>query len=77
MEIISGYVSTIKKNEFVKLDLVEAYWVGSILEDKKSYFFAQIGVKTYALSYHDEESEAVDSMNKFILQLTPEIENED
>lgn len=77
MEIISGYLETLDKKQFINMKLVESYWYGQILAENKWYFFAQIGMKSYALSAHENEADADLAMTKFLVELTPEMERQD
>lgn len=77
MEIISGYLETLDKKQFIKLDLIESYWYGQILAENAWYFFAQIGMKSYPLSKHENEADADLAMTKFLVELTPEMEIKD
>jgi hypothetical protein len=76
MEIISGHIETLKKKEYIKLSAIDTFWIGQILEDGKWYFYASIGMKSYQLSVHDTESQAVEAMDVFVIELTPEMVEE-
>lgn len=74
MEIISGYVETLKRNEFIKLALIDCYSIGQALADERWYLFASIGMRSFALSVHATEAEASDARDIFLIELTPEME---
>lgn len=76
MEIISGYVETLKNSEFIKLSAIDCYSIGQFLADTRWYFFASIGNKAFPLSVHETEADASNAMDIFIIELTPEIERE-
>jgi hypothetical protein len=77
IEIVSGYVSTITKKEWIKIERIDTFMVHKFAHEERYTFVAQIGKRCYVLGVYELEFEAQDAMDKFVIELTPEMNESD